>query len=138
MLNASNRPTKNVPLETAIAISGLLQRDLSFRTGISESRLSDIKKAAGRPPTESEKARLAQALSTPVQLLFPPADMVYVEKGGGAAATSPRAEAAATAAVVEKYLTDSTVDWQNHQTERFSLIAAFLQLRHAAGLDKIR
>jgi transcriptional regulator with XRE-family HTH domain len=140
MSNAPAGPFKNTALETAIAISGFSQRDLAYRSGIGESRISEIKKQTGRPPTEAEKASFAKALGTPAHLLFPPTGPVYVEKSGAShfGPQGIQAQAAATAAIIEKWLGDSTVNWAGHESQRFNLVAGLLQLRHAAGLDKIR
>ena len=61
-------------LAGVIAVTGTKARDLTRLTGLSETRISNIRRRSGRPPERHEKDLLARALGIPVDLLFPATD----------------------------------------------------------------
>jgi transcriptional regulator with XRE-family HTH domain len=63
-------PTPNVALRTAIVAANVTQREIAARARIHEARFSGI--ARGRiVPSKDEQKRIARALRTSVDHLFP-------------------------------------------------------------------
>jgi hypothetical protein len=131
---------RNLALDTAITLAGLTKRAVAERARIAETRLSNIVHGIGAAASNAEKSALSTVLGQASGLLFPELGAVIVEKSGSVhlGATGIRSEAAATATIIEKWLTDPNTDWRGHDAERFNVIAGLLQLRRAAGLDRIR
>jgi transcriptional regulator with XRE-family HTH domain len=68
----------NLPLKIALIRAGKRQIDLARQTGLGESTISRIVNAY-RVPTDSEKERIARALSCEVEVLWPDEDFASVD-----------------------------------------------------------
>ena len=116
----------NVALKLAIIKTGLTQRVIAKRVGLSEDRLSDI--VRGHEARPIEQAALAQTLGESVAKLFSP--------GSAAPLTSPDIKLR-DLPIVEKILRDVATCPEASPGERVAIAAVLVHLRHSFGLDQV-